>query len=109
MGFSKKDTYNYVDQSKRPKIVDGNSNAAIVYLEGKAVADPMSISRYNLTKDNMLANMFWVDGGSRTDYQFFGDVLAFDSIIRLLLFFCKNSIKSNRMLPKIIRISHDSK
>ncbi|XP_057758889.1 protein FAR1-RELATED SEQUENCE 5-like [Arachis stenosperma] len=79
MGFSKKDAYNYVDQSKRAKIVDGDSNAAIVYLEGKAVADPMSMSRYNLTEDNMLANMFWADGGSRTDYQFFGDVLAFDS------------------------------
>ncbi|XP_020967160.1 protein FAR1-RELATED SEQUENCE 5-like [Arachis ipaensis] len=79
MGFSKKNAYNYVNQSKHAKIVDGDSNAAIVYLEGKAVVGPMSMSRYNLTKDNMLANMFWADGGSRTDYQFFGDVLAFDS------------------------------
>ncbi|XP_016172846.1 protein FAR1-RELATED SEQUENCE 4-like [Arachis ipaensis] len=49
MGFSKKDAYNYVDQSKHAKIVDGESNAAIVYLEGKAVADPMSSNNHKQT------------------------------------------------------------
>ncbi|KAL4381867.1 hypothetical protein HN51_005432 [Arachis hypogaea] len=79
MGFTKKDAYNYINKAKRAKIIDGDANAAVVYLEGKAGADPMSMARYNLTKDNMLANMFWADGGSRVDYQYFGDVLAFDS------------------------------
>ncbi|XP_015939633.1 protein FAR1-RELATED SEQUENCE 5-like [Arachis duranensis] len=64
---------------RRSKIADGDSNAAIVYLEGKAAADPMAMARYNLTEDGMLANMFWVDGISRVDYQYFGDVVAFDS------------------------------
>ncbi|RYQ97133.1 hypothetical protein Ahy_B08g093144 [Arachis hypogaea] len=79
MGFTKKDAYNYINKAKRAKIIDGDANAAVVYLEGKARADPMSMARYNLTKDNMLANMFWADGGSRVDYQYFGNVLAFDS------------------------------
>ncbi|XP_025664556.2 protein FAR1-RELATED SEQUENCE 9-like [Arachis hypogaea] len=79
MGFTKKDAYNYINKAKRAKIIDGDANAAVVYLEGKAGADPMSMARYNLTKDNMLGNMFWADGGSRVDYQYFGDVLAFDS------------------------------
>ncbi|RYR28832.1 hypothetical protein Ahy_B01g053018 [Arachis hypogaea] len=38
----------------------------------------MLMALYNLTEDRMLANMFWADGGSRLDYQYFGDVLAFD-------------------------------
>ncbi|XP_057745456.1 uncharacterized protein LOC130963347 [Arachis stenosperma] len=72
MGFTKKDAYNYINKAKRAKIIDGDANAAVIYLEGKAGADPMSMARYNLTKDNMLANMFWADGGSRVDYQYLG-------------------------------------
>ncbi|XP_025604037.1 protein FAR1-RELATED SEQUENCE 5 [Arachis hypogaea] len=79
LGFTKKDAYNYIEKSKRDKITDGDTNAAVIYLEGKATADPMSMARYNLTDDGMLANLFWADGASRVDYQYFGDVLAFDS------------------------------
>ncbi|XP_025642007.1 protein FAR1-RELATED SEQUENCE 5 [Arachis hypogaea] len=79
LGFTKKDAYNYIDHMRRAKVVNGDSNAAIVYLEGKAAADPMSMARYNVTKDGMLANMFWADGPCRVDYQYFGDVVAFDS------------------------------
>ncbi|XP_016164739.1 protein FAR1-RELATED SEQUENCE 5-like [Arachis ipaensis] len=79
LGFMKKDAYNYIDKMSHSKIADGDSNAANVYLEGKAAADPMAMARYNLTDDGMLANMFWVDGISRVDYQYFGDVVAFDS------------------------------
>ncbi|RYQ89233.1 hypothetical protein Ahy_B09g095984 isoform C [Arachis hypogaea] len=79
VGFLKKDAYNYIDKQRREQIVDGDAESAIAYLEGKAEADPMLMARYNLTDDRMLANMFWADGGSRLDYQYFGDVLAFDS------------------------------
>ncbi|XP_057737481.1 protein FAR1-RELATED SEQUENCE 11-like isoform X2 [Arachis stenosperma] len=51
LGFTKKDAYNYIDRSKHAKVVDGDMNAAIVYLEGKAAADPMSTTRYNLTEE----------------------------------------------------------
>ncbi|XP_020982356.2 putative protein FAR1-RELATED SEQUENCE 10 [Arachis duranensis] len=79
MGFSKKDAYNYIEKTKREKIVDGDANVTIIYLEGKAVSDPMCMARYNLTDINMLANLFWADDGSRVDYQHFGDMLSFDS------------------------------
>ncbi|XP_072066661.1 protein FAR1-RELATED SEQUENCE 5-like [Arachis hypogaea] len=78
LGFTKKDAYNYLDRTKRARIADGDANSAIVYLEGKASVDPMAMVRYNLTKEGMLANLFWADGMSRVDYQHFGDVLAFD-------------------------------
>ncbi|XP_016195236.1 protein FAR1-RELATED SEQUENCE 5 [Arachis ipaensis] len=79
LGFTKKDAYNYLDRTKRAKIADGDANSAIVYLKGKASVDPMAMARYNLTKEGMLANLFWADGMSRVDYQHFSDVLAFDS------------------------------
>ncbi|XP_016164398.1 protein FAR1-RELATED SEQUENCE 5-like [Arachis ipaensis] len=79
VGFLKKDAYNYVDRSRRARIADGDANSAIVYLEGKVDTDPMSMPRYNVIADDMLANLLWADGGSRIDYQYFDDVLAFDS------------------------------
>ncbi|XP_072087245.1 protein FAR1-RELATED SEQUENCE 5-like [Arachis hypogaea] len=79
VGFLNKDAYNYVDRSRRARIADGDVNSAIVYLEEKVDADPMSMAWYNVTVDDMLANLLWADGGSRLDYQYFGDVLAFDS------------------------------
>ncbi|XP_057729356.1 protein FAR1-RELATED SEQUENCE 5-like [Arachis stenosperma] len=100
LGFTKKDAYTYIDKSKRNKITDGDTNAAVIYLEGKATADPMSMARYNLTDDGMLANLFWADGASRIDYQYFGDVLAFDSTYKknkykrpLVIFFSTNNHK----------------
>ncbi|RYR04462.1 hypothetical protein Ahy_B06g084187 [Arachis hypogaea] len=79
LGFLKKDVYNYADKQRRIKIAYGNANFAIVYLEGKAESDPMAIAKYNVTCDNRIANLIWADRSSRVDYQYFGDVLAFDS------------------------------
>nr|XP_029144860.1 protein FAR1-RELATED SEQUENCE 5-like [Arachis hypogaea] len=82
LGFLKKDVYNYADKMRRIKVADGDANSALVYLEGKAESDPMAIAKYNVTSDNRLANLIWANGSSRVDYQFFGDVLAFDSTYR---------------------------
>ncbi|XP_020960052.1 protein FAR1-RELATED SEQUENCE 5-like isoform X1 [Arachis ipaensis] len=79
LGFLKKDVYNYADKQRRIKIAYGDANSALVYLEGKTESDPMAIAKYNVTSGNRLANLIWVDGTSRVDYQSFGDVLAFDS------------------------------
>ncbi|RYR65083.1 hypothetical protein Ahy_A03g011074 [Arachis hypogaea] len=37
LGFLKKDAYNYADKMRRSRIADGDANATLVYLEGKAV------------------------------------------------------------------------
>ncbi|KAL4328724.1 hypothetical protein AHAS_Ahas13G0228700 [Arachis hypogaea] len=39
----------------------------------------MTVARYTWTKDNRLGILFWVDDEMMSDYQVFGDVLAFDS------------------------------
>ncbi|XP_025670923.1 protein FAR1-RELATED SEQUENCE 5-like [Arachis hypogaea] len=82
LGFLKKDAYNYADKMRRSRIADGDANATLVYLEGKPVVDPMYVAHYNLTKDERLGNMVWANGHSRSDFQCFGDVLAFDSTYR---------------------------
>ena len=77
--FLKKDLYNYIDRERRAKIIDGDATAAISYLQGKANAELMIVARYTCIDDDRLGNLFWADGLSRVDYQYFGDVVAFGS------------------------------
>ncbi|XP_016199254.1 protein FAR1-RELATED SEQUENCE 5-like [Arachis ipaensis] len=60
VGFLKKDAYNHIDKRSHVTIAEGNTDAALAYLEGKTESDPMAMAR-------------------RVDYQYFGDVLAFDA------------------------------
>ncbi|XP_057756629.1 uncharacterized protein LOC130975927 [Arachis stenosperma] len=71
LGFLKKDAYNYANMMRRSRIADDDTNATLVYLEGKVAANPMYVARYNLAKDERLGNMVWVDGHSRSDFQCF--------------------------------------
>ncbi|RYR48492.1 hypothetical protein Ahy_A07g034513 [Arachis hypogaea] len=80
--FTKRDLYNYVHNQRRARILDGDAAATISYLEGKANADLMSVARYTTTADNRLGNLFWVDGIMKSDYELFGDVLAFNATYR---------------------------
>ncbi|KAL4343605.1 hypothetical protein AHAS_Ahas11G0095100 [Arachis hypogaea] len=59
------DAYNYAGKMRQSRIANGDTNATLVYLEGKAAADPMYVVRYNLTKDERLGNMIWANGHSR--------------------------------------------
>ncbi|KAL4373445.1 hypothetical protein AHAS_Ahas05G0082500 [Arachis hypogaea] len=82
LGFLKKDAYNYANKVRRAKLVDGDANTTLVYLEGKAGSDLMSVARYSMTANERLRNLIWADGASQLDYYYFGDVLAFDSTYR---------------------------
>ncbi|XP_025675870.1 protein FAR1-RELATED SEQUENCE 5-like [Arachis hypogaea] len=64
------------------QICDGDVATTISYLEGKTNADMITVARYTRTEDNRLGSLFWVDGEMMSDYQVFGDVLAFDSTYR---------------------------
>ena len=79
LGFSKKYLYNYIDTERRVKIIEGDATAAISYLQGKADTESMTVARYTCTDDDCLGNLFWANGLSRVDYQYFGDVIAFDA------------------------------
>ncbi|XP_025636363.1 protein FAR1-RELATED SEQUENCE 5-like [Arachis hypogaea] len=80
--FTKRDLYNYVHGQRLAQISDGDAAATVSYLEGKANADMTTVARYTQTADNQLGCLFWVDGEMMSDYQLFGDVLAFDSTYR---------------------------
>ena len=101
VGFSKKDLYNYVDRSRRAKMIGGDATTTISYLQRKADAELMTIVSYSSTDDDRLGNLFWADGLSRVNYQYFGDVVAFDATYK------KN--KYNKPLIIFSRTNHHVK
>ncbi|XP_015959834.1 protein FAR1-RELATED SEQUENCE 5-like [Arachis duranensis] len=80
--FIKQDLYNYVHRQRVVRICDGDAGASISYLEGKTNADMITAVHYTRTADNRLGSLFWADGEMMSDYQLFGNVLAFDSTYR---------------------------
>ncbi|CAH9126647.1 unnamed protein product [Cuscuta epithymum] len=79
IGFSKRDLYNHFHKKQRDIIKDGDARVTLSYFEGKADNDPMFYSKFQTTGDGKLKHLFWADGRSRSDFQCFGDVLAFDT------------------------------
>ncbi|XP_025607591.1 protein FAR-RED IMPAIRED RESPONSE 1-like [Arachis hypogaea] len=78
VSFLKKDSYNHIDKRRCVTIAKGDAKVALAYLEGKTESDPTTMAQYSLTDDGMLDTFFLANGGSRVDYQYFGDVFAFD-------------------------------
>ena len=64
---------------RRAQVVDGDIEGALAYLCSKEEQDPMLYYKYGVDEENRLNNLFWTDGGSRTDYLCFDDVLMFDT------------------------------
>ncbi|XP_010646010.1 protein FAR-RED IMPAIRED RESPONSE 1-like [Vitis vinifera] len=82
VGFTQKDIYNHVDAMRRSEIKDGDAEAALAYLCGKAEMDSSFFYKFNIDEESRLVNLFWADSTARMDYACFGDVLAFDTTYR---------------------------
>eukprot|EP00261_Vitis_vinifera_P026023 XP_010659131.1 PREDICTED: protein FAR1-RELATED SEQUENCE 5-like [Vitis vinifera] len=82
VGFTQKDIYNHVDAMRRSEIKDGDAEAALAYLCGKAEMDSSFFYKFNIDEESRLANLFWADSTARMDYACFGDVLAFGTTYR---------------------------
>ncbi|RYR28464.1 hypothetical protein Ahy_B01g052598 isoform B [Arachis hypogaea] len=108
--FIKKDVYNYIDDVRRSRIVQGDAAAAISYLKGKTEVDPLAIVMYTYCPKNHLGHLFWSDGATQYDYDCFGDVLAFDSTYRKNLYNRPLVIFSDtyhHRQPKVVVINGD--
>ncbi|XP_024046477.1 protein FAR1-RELATED SEQUENCE 7-like [Citrus clementina] len=77
--FKRKDLQNRLDADRRAKIGDTDSVATIAYFTAKSDNDPGLYHEYTLDDENRLRNLFWTDYMARYDYEFFGDILAFNA------------------------------
>ncbi|KAK0606491.1 hypothetical protein LWI29_038314 [Acer saccharum] len=82
VGHTKKDLQNQFDSVRRVEIQTSDADSVISYLTAKSVTDPEFFFDYTLDEDDKFSNLFWADSTSRSDYAFFGDVLAFDATYR---------------------------
>lgn len=79
VGFTLKDLYNHIDSGRREILVDGDAQAAISFMNLKAVRDPYFHCFFCVDQHGRLANLYWRDSESLIDYNNFGDVLIMDT------------------------------
>ncbi|XP_027158292.1 protein FAR1-RELATED SEQUENCE 5-like [Coffea eugenioides] len=82
MGYTEKDLRNAVDQFHRNAVEVGDASQVLAYLDGRANGEPNFFYKYAVDVEKRLIRLFWTDSQSRLDYQYFGDVLVFDSTYR---------------------------
>ncbi|KAL6210510.1 hypothetical protein ACLB2K_015742 [Fragaria x ananassa] len=79
VGFIIKDLYNKLYASRREIMFDGDTEAALAYLNGMCVEDTEFYGKFSVDEENKLCNLFWRDTRSLVDYERFRDVLLFNS------------------------------
>ncbi|KAE8691210.1 hypothetical protein F3Y22_tig00110890pilonHSYRG00072 [Hibiscus syriacus] len=98
IGFTHKDLYNALHRGKTKEIVDGDVNALIAYFDYKKHDDPGFFMTYSVDESGALHNLIWSDSTSRSDYTYFGDVIAFDTTY-------KDNLYGQPIMP-IIGVNH---
>ncbi|GLT38096.1 hypothetical protein SLA2020_123630 [Shorea laevis] len=79
MRFNERDCRNYLDQQRRLRIAEGDGEAVRRYFEVMKSQNPNYFSRIEVDADHRISNWFWADSRTRAAYQYFNDVVAFDT------------------------------
>lgn len=81
LGLMGKDMQNYVYTEKLKLIKAGDAQSLVNHLQSKQVRDPMFYYSVQLDQESRFTNVFWRDGKSKVDYDYFGDVIVFVFLI----------------------------
>ncbi|KAF5460211.1 hypothetical protein F2P56_020094 [Juglans regia] len=84
-GFEKlpvieKDARNYIDKARHLRLGKGGADALRGYFERMQYKNDEFYSSMDLDDDDRLKNVFWADARSRAAYEYFGDIVTFDTI-----------------------------
>ncbi|GKV51046.1 hypothetical protein SLEP1_g57722 [Rubroshorea leprosula] len=93
MGFSERDCRNYLDQQRRLRIIEGDGEAVRRYFEVMKFQSPNFYSRIEVDSERRVTNLFWANGRTRATYEYFNDVVAFDTTYLM-----------NRVIRKAVQI-----
>lgn len=74
-----KDCKNYIPCKKKAGTRGGELGLAMQYFQKKQTADPSFYYGLQLDIVDRVTNIFWADSKSRFDFEFFGDVVCFDT------------------------------
>jgi hypothetical protein len=79
LSFTEKDARNIVDQFRRLKLGEGDAEAIRMYFARKQQQNNNFFHLMEIDNDGRLQNVFWADSRSRSAYQYFNDVVSFDT------------------------------
>lgn len=82
VGFTKVDCQNYMSSSRQRTLGSGGQYV-FDYLKGMQEKDPGFFCAVQGNLDNTPGNVFWADGNSKTNYNYFGDTVTFDTTYRM--------------------------
>ncbi|XP_042974626.1 protein FAR-RED ELONGATED HYPOCOTYL 3-like [Carya illinoinensis] len=77
--FLKKDCRNYIDKSRHLRLGASGARALRQYFLRMQYKNPGFFYMMDIDDDGRLKNVFWADPRSRAAYQYFGDVVTFDT------------------------------
>ena len=77
--FLEKDCRNYIAQARHLRLGAGGAGALREYFLRMQYKNPGFFALMDLDDDGRLKNVFWADPRSRAAYQYFGDVVTFDT------------------------------
>ncbi|KAK1561951.1 hypothetical protein Q3G72_003731 [Acer saccharum] len=77
--FLEKDCRNYIDKARHLRLGAGGSGALREYFLRMQYKNSGFFALMDLDDDRRLKNVFWADPRSRAAYQYFGDVVTFDT------------------------------
>ncbi|KAF5467046.1 hypothetical protein F2P56_016912 [Juglans regia] len=77
--FLEKDCRNYIDKARHLRLGAGSAGALQDYFMRMQYKNNGFFALMDLDDDGRLKNIFWADPRSRATYQYFGDVVTFDT------------------------------
>ncbi|XP_035547418.1 protein FAR1-RELATED SEQUENCE 5-like [Juglans regia] len=77
--FLEKDCRNYIDKARHLRLGKGGAGALREYFARMQYRNDGFFSMMDFDDDGRLRNVFWADARSRAAYQYFGDVVTFDT------------------------------
>ncbi|XP_035547360.1 protein FAR1-RELATED SEQUENCE 4-like [Juglans regia] len=77
--FQEKDCRNYIDKAKHLRLGKGGGEALSDYFKRMRKMNDGFISVIDVDDELRLRNVFWADARSRATYEYFGDVITFDT------------------------------
>ncbi|XP_042972881.1 protein FAR1-RELATED SEQUENCE 5-like [Carya illinoinensis] len=79
LAFQEQDCRNYIDKARYLRLGKGGSDALNEYFKRMRDQNDGFVSNMDVDDEGKLRNVFWADARSRAAYEYFGDVVSFDT------------------------------
>ncbi|XP_042978792.1 protein FAR1-RELATED SEQUENCE 5-like [Carya illinoinensis] len=79
LDFQEKDCRNFIDKARKLRLGKGGGEALTEYFKRMRSQNDGFVYMIDVDEDLRLRNVFWADARSRAAYEYFGDVITFDT------------------------------